>query len=316
MTGSRSGIHTGRLAAHSDGQGASYLSTTGFKAGETVTVNTSLNVAGGKNGTFSFRVATPAGTIQPQQLPLAPATSNGVQRFRSRPDLTPASVSVTTRSSKAAPGDIFVAPQAGPLQDGPMVLDPAGKLIWFRPLPRNQAATDFRVQTLNGQPVLTWWQGGVNAGSGRGEDVIFDQNYKQVAVVTAGNGLQGADLHEFLVTPQGQAYVIAVFPVRWPGTAKPLMDSVVQEIDIKTGLVMFEWHALDHVPLSESYFKTPHHPGHVWDPFHLNSVTIDRDGNLIVSLRNTWAAYKIDHQTGSVIWTLGSNRSSFKLGPG
>ena len=316
VTGSRSGVHAGRIAPHSDGQGGSYLSTTGFRAGETVTVNTSLNVLGGKNGTFSFRVAIPAGAVPPMQLLMAPAGSNGVQRFHSRPDLTPGSVSVTSRSSRAANGDIFVAPQAGPLQNGPMLLDPAGKLLWFRPVPRNQSATDFRVQTLNGQPVLTWWQGSSNNGSGRGEDLIFDQSYKQIAVVKAANGLQGADLHEFLVTPQGQAYIVAVFPIRWPGTPKPLEDSVVQEIDIKTGLVMFEWHAVDHVPIGESFFKTPHHPGHVWDPFHLNSVALDNDGNLIVSLRNTWAAYKIDHRSGGVIWTLGSNRSTFKLGSG
>jgi hypothetical protein len=196
-----------------------------------------------------------------------------------------------------------------------MLLDPAGRLVWFYPVPRNQAATDFRVQDLGGQPVLTWWQGSENNGSGRGVDVIFDRNYHQIAQVRAGNGLQGADLHEFLITPQGQAYIIAAFPVRWPGTSKPLMDSVVQEIDIGTGLVMFEWHALDHVPLSESYF-TLKAPGHVFDPYHLNSVALDRDGNLIVSLRNTWAAYKVNHQTGNVIWTLGSNRSSFKLGRG
>jgi hypothetical protein len=28
-----------------------------------------------------------------------------------------------------------------------------------------------------------------------------------------------------------------------------LTDSVVQQIDIKTGLVMWEWHALGHIPL-------------------------------------------------------------------
>jgi hypothetical protein len=87
-------------------------------------------------------------------------------------------------------------------------------------------------------------------------------------------------------------------------------------VDIKTGLVLFEWHAYDHGPVSTSFFRTPKHPGHVWDPYHANSVSIDRDGNPIVSLRNTWAAYKIDRDTGNVIWTLGSSRSSFKMGAG
>jgi hypothetical protein len=124
------------------------------------------------------------------------------------------------------------------------------------------------------------------------------------------------DLHEFLVTPQGQAYVIAVSPVSHPSVPhKPVFDSVVQEIDIKTGLVEFEWHALDHVPLSDSYF-TQKSPGQAFDPYHANSVGVDRDGNLIVSMRNTSAVYKINRVTGQVIWRLGGKHSSFKMGRG
>ena len=75
------------------------------------------------------------------------------------------------------------------------------------------------------------------------------------------------------------------------------MDAVVQEIDIKTGLVLFEWHALDHIPISESYFKT-NAPGLVYDPYHLNSISLDTDGNLILSMRNTWGVYKVNHPDG------------------
>ena len=127
------------------------------------------------------------------------------------------------------------------------------------------------MQQLDGQPVLTWWQGYTNNGSGRGEGVILNSQYQQIATVQAGNGLQGMDLHEFLVTPQGDAYIVGVSPVHYPGMGRPLMDAVVQEIDIKTGLVLFEWHALDHVPISESFFKKGA-PGFVFDPYHLNSV--------------------------------------------
>ena len=244
-----------------------------------------------------------------------PAGSNGVQHFHSRPDLEPASITINRRSSSAYGGDIFLTPQYGPVQNGPMLLDPSGNLIWFQPLPANQLATDFRVQQLNGQPVLTWWQGYTNNGSGRGEGVIYNSSYQQIATVQAGNGLQGMDLHEFLVTPQGDAYVVGVSPIHWNGMKRPLMDAVVQEIDIKTGLVLFEWHAIDHIPISASFFKNGA-PGAVFDPYHLNSIALDTDGNLIVSLRNTWAVYKIDHQTGAVIWTLGSNQNNFKMGAG
>ena len=171
------------------------------------------------------------------------------------------------------------------------------------------------MQTLNGQPVLTWWQGFTNNGSGRGEGVIYNSQYQQIATVQAGNGLQGMDLHEFLVTPQGDAYIVGVSPIHSAGMGRPFMDAVIQEIDIKTGLVLFEWHALDHIPISESFFKQGA-KGLVFDPYHANSISIDTDGNLIVSLRNTWAVYKINHQTGAVMWTLGSNQNNFKMGAG
>ncbi len=315
VVGSKSGRHTGQIVPDSDGNGGSFLPSAPFANSETVTVTTQLNVVGAKNGDFTFSTVTPAGPIQPAGLGHVSPGAHGVQHFRSEPWLLPPALAVTKRGAPASYGDFFVAPQYGPIQQGPMIIDPNGFTVWFKSMPRNVLATDFRVQTLNGKPVLTWWQGGMNHGSGRGEDVIYDSTYKQIATVKAANGLQGADLHQFLVTNNGDAYIIAISPIRWPGTAKPLMDSVVQEIDIKTGLVLFEWHALDHVPLSESFFRTSS-KGFVFDPFHMNSVALDGDGNLIISLRNTWALYKVDHQTGAVIWTLGSNRSNFKLAPG
>jgi hypothetical protein len=106
-----------------------------------------------------------------------------------------------------------------------------------------------------------------------------------------------------------------------------VFDAVAQEIDVATGLVLFQWDSLDHVPLVAGYTPIPNQPkkgqtvkpNGTWDPydyFHVNSVGIDTDGNLLISARNTWAVYKIDHQTGGIIWTLGGKYSSFRLGPG
>jgi Arylsulfotransferase (ASST) len=317
VVGSRSGAHAGTLLPDSDGQGGSFIPSTPFAAGETVIVTTQLNVVGTTNGQFSFRIEHPAPPLPPMALPQVAAGSNGLQHFRSRPDLQPPSITVSRNSAPASNGDIFLTPQFGPTQNGPMILDPSGKVVWFQPTPisRKTLFTDFRVQNLHGQPILTWWQGSTNAGSGRGEGVIFDHNYRQIATVHAGNGLD-ADLHEFLVTPQGQAYIIAVAPVWIPGHAREVMDSVIQEIDIATGLVMFDWHALGHIPVKDSYTFGPKAGGHVLDPYHVNSVSLDRDGNLIVSARNTSAVYKIDHTTGHIMWTVGGKQSSFKMGPG
>jgi hypothetical protein len=94
-----------------------------------------------------------------------------------------------------------------------------------------------------------------------------------------------------------------------------LTDSVVQEIDVKTGLVMWEWHALGHIPISESHNPAPrsHYP---WDYVHINSVSPGPSGDVLLSSRNTWALYDVDLRTGSIRWRLGGSHSSFKMGSG
>jgi hypothetical protein len=93
-----------------------------------------------------------------------------------------------------------------------------------------------------------------------------------------------------------------------------VLDSVVQEIDIPTGLVLFQWDSLDHVPLADSYQPAPSNGGHPWDYFHVNSIQRVADGSLLVSGRNTWAAYDISSATGAIIWRLGGKHSSFTMG--
>jgi hypothetical protein len=317
VVGSKSGPHTGTVDADSDGDGASFIPSVRFTPGETVTVTTGLDVIGGSAGRFSFSIAHPARPIQPAPLPQAPAGANGVQRFQSEPGLRPASVTVTKNSAPASAGDIFVAPQFGPWQNGPMILDPQGRLVWFDPtaVSTKLLVTDFRTQMLFGKPVLTWWRGYTNVGTGSGAGYIYDSDYRPEYVVHAGDGM-AMDLHEFLLTDSGDAYILAASPVWLPKLGRPVIDSVVQEIDIRTGLVMFEWHALDHISTSESSMFGPHASGHYLDPYHFNSVALDSDGSLIVSARNTSAVYKIDRTTGQIIWRLGGKRSTFRMGRG
>jgi len=316
VVGSVSGAHTGTIEPDSDGIGGSFVPSTPFTPGETVTVSTGLNVAGGQNGQFSFAIANSDAPIGYGALPLVRAVPGGLQSFHTAPGLHPPTVDVTVNKAPASQGDIFVAPQFGPEQDGPMILDSQGRLIWFLPSPvqQNQLTTDFRVQTLYGKPVLTWWQGDTNGGHGRGIGVIYNQQYQPVATVRAGNGLD-IDLHEFLVTNQGDAYFLCAWRVNVPGIRRPVVDAVVQEVDIETGLVLFQWDALDHIPLSRSYF-TQNRTGHNYDPYHANSISLDTDGNLVVSMRNTSAIYKINRATGQIMWTLGGKASTFKMGDG
>jgi Arylsulfotransferase (ASST) len=319
--GSSSGLHRGTVRPHSDGKGGSFLPDKPFTAGETVTVSTNQKVHGATAGRFQFKVATPAGAIPAAPLPPAERTDGDVQRFRSAPGLAPASVTMNRSADGTSDDRIFLAPQQGPVQNGPMILDQNGQLVWFKPLSDGLEAADFRVQRYKEQPVLTWWQGHVGAGVGSGENVIIDSAYRQIATVRAANGLS-ADLHEFKLTPRGTALITAYYPVYADassvhGSARQVvLDSVVQEIDVKTGLLLFQWDSLDHVPMTDAHTETPKQAGSPLDYFHVNSVEEDRDGNLVISARNTWAAYKVTRQTGHIMWTLGGKHSSFTMGPG
>ncbi len=94
-----------------------------------------------------------------------------------------------------------------------------------------------------------------------------------------------------------------------------IVDTAIQEIDIKTGLVRWEWHSLDHVGASESEVETPSGAA-PWDYFHLNSIDLQPDGDILISARSTWAGYQLQHGSGKILWRLGGNNSSFKMGPG
>ena len=317
VVGSRSGVHTGRVEVDSDRNGASFLPRKPFSAGETVTVTTRLDVLGARRGRFSFAIGKVAPLVGCAKLGGIPrARAGDLQHFHSRPDLHPVAVQVTTDQAPASEGDIFVGPQNGPVQNGPMILDQHGGLVWFLPSPVSDAsyANDLRVQDLHGEPVLTWWHGCRESGIGRGAGMIVNRAYRPVATVRAANGL-AEDSHELLLTPQGDAYITAASPVWLRVTRSPTIDWVVQEIDLRTGLVLFEWHALDHVPLSSSWVSVRSARA-FFDPFHLNSIALAPDGNLLVSMRNTNAEYLIDRRNGHVLWTLGGKRSSFRMGPG
>ena len=242
--------------------------------------------------------------------------SQSAWTFRSRPDLSPPAVDVTTQAHDTAAGYIFITPgHGGAGQGGSMILNDSGQVVWFRPVQGTHGRTmNLKVQTYRGRPVLTW-------GEIPSDYVIFDNSYREIKRFRAGNGRDG-DHHEFLISPQDTALITIYNPVPWDlSSVGGLKDSVawqgiVQELDIDTGEVLFEWRSLEHVDLDETYVTPSEDHYRGIDYFHINSVDVDHDDNLLVSARETSAIYKIDRMSGEVIWRLGGKKSDFKLGPG
>jgi hypothetical protein len=266
------------------------------------------------------------------------ACSRGPVRTAAAPRVTgtaPPPLRVLTRDTNSGTADVFIAPAGGGYPAGPEILTTAGKVVWSHRLPAGDVATDFRTQTYLGQPVLTWFQsrglaaeegpggqGGpairINPDGPSGTDYIYNDRYRQVATVRAGNG-DATNFHEFLLIPGGDALILAdtvrtanLTSIGLPANQR-VIDGLVQEVNIKTGRVLFQWDSATHVPYADSYAPRPSSSSIPWDWFHINAVHIDTDGNLLVSSRNTWTVFKVDRRNGRIMWQLGGRHSSFTL---
>jgi hypothetical protein len=239
-------------------------------------------------------------------------------RWHSRPDLRIPTLAVLRDDPAASRDPIFIAPYNAPggAQAGAVIADAGGRAIWENPL-SNRVTTNFRVQHYRGSPVLTWWEGSIELGHGVGEYVIADAAYRPIRRVQAARGLRG-DLHEFVITPQDTAllttYVVKPADLSAVGGPRDgtIQDAIFQEIDLASGRLLLEWHSLDHIPLTESYAPV----GADWDYFHINSVDLDGDGNLLISGRSTHTLYKIARRSGDVLWRLGGRYGDFTMGAG
>jgi hypothetical protein len=234
------------------------------------------------------------------------------RHFHSRPDLKPPTIKLLARTRLASPGYIFIAPKKNVAEGGPLILDNRGRVVWFMPVDR-RGVTDFRVQRYRGKPVLTWWRGKSDDDRRLGRYSIYDASYRLVAHVRPEDGLSG-DMHEFLITRRNTALMTLSHRVRVK--SRSVLEGALQEVDLRTHRVLYEWHSIDHVPLVESYYRLPRNPDRTYDYFHINSIDVDHDGNLLISARNTHTVYKLDRRTGRIIWRLGGKRSDFELGRG
>jgi Arylsulfotransferase (ASST) len=332
VVGEASGGHTGSLHAYSRDRGASFVLNRPLTEGESVAVT--LRIKGHPRIQFSFTVAQ-LGPAQPL-LNLTTTQPSKLDHFVSRPDLIPPRISVNTPSPQTAgDGDVMLTPLPSPIvhpesnnsieihpvgPGGPMIVDGRGRLVWFKQLEPPDVAASLRLQRYQGKDVLTWWQGGVTPSAfGIGEGVIANHSYRVIQTVDAGNGYP-MDIHEFQLTGGGDALFTIYSPVKVhlpgtpSGTLSPLLDSIVQEVDVRTGLVLWEWHSYGHIPLADSY-ATPSNSA-AYDAFHLNSIQPLGPDRILISARDTSAVYKVDRSSGRILWTLGGKASGFRLGPG
>lgn len=326
VMGSIAGAYSGVLRDHPDGNGVSWIPDAPFAEFEVVIVSADIALSDAMDGRARFQIASPGPRVRvPTDIvDTRDEYDEALHHFRSRPDLMPPTINVVTNDGSVADTAMaLITPIVPEGQNGALIADVNGDPVWYHlpPDPR-WSVLCLRQQEWNGEPVLVWWQGAKLLGYGFGHWVIADQHYQMIAEVQVGNGLQGWDCHDLILTDRGTAISFAYHALNWRHEGQlgiregVLVDGVLQEVDVETGLVYWEWHTADHIDPDEFYGSPPTNPLAQWDYAHINSVALDDDGHVLISCRNTWAIYKIHRETGEVIWRLGGKRSDFVMEPG
>ncbi|KAI1769285.1 ASST-domain-containing protein [Hypoxylon sp. FL1150] len=260
-------------------------------------------------------------------------------QFKSRSDLAPPKLNITIpATSDVEKGYLFVAPfagypdtpteQHGPRQAGPYIFRDDGDLIWSGYGIYSIWATNFQAARWRGKDILFSFEGDHNPGYGHGHGhiTILDNHYETIRELRAGNH-KLVDKHEFHIVNEETGLIQIYQPVArdlkgWGGSPQQqwIVNAIIQELDITTGELLFEWASLDHIspdeailPLNPGQAGSGYNSSDAWDYFHINSVDKDSDGNYLISARDACSIHKINGTDGNIIWKLNGKDSSFKV---
>ena len=241
------------------------------------------------------------------------------QIYKSSP-FNPPELQITANGSPLAPGYVLFTPSTT-TDLAPLMMTDTGELVWNGPNVAPVEATNFRVASYKGKPILTYWSGvGVNIGHGYGNVTFLDSSYKAILTVCPKLGLVTpdnvqypceGDLHESFVTDRNTILVSAynATPADLSSIGGPrdgwVYEGLFFEIDPDNGRILFKWSSLDHISVSNS--KQPLGESGLsqsapYDYFHINSV-VNVGDNFLVNARHTWSTYLVS-STGAVVWTL------------
>ena len=273
--------------------------------------------------------------------PIGAYTTKGAWNFASNGNLHPPKLSTQGRTfgGQLAKGNFLVANfpnlAAGGVmtgQGGPLILDNRLQPVWVRPVGTNVVSGDLQQETLGGKPVLVWWEGVIThtGATSSGAVKVVDDHYRNLATIK-GQGGWTISIHDAVI--DGTNMFVTVYrnvsgqnlaPYGGPSNGT-VYDAGVQEFslaDPSHPTLVSTWDALNpggtpNIPLSESQQPASKAastgPGGSWDAYHINAVEVLGTGQILVTMRNTWAAYLVDVASGKTVWTLGGKHSSFKL---
>ena len=249
------------------------------------------------------------------------------QTFKSAP-FNPPELQITTNVEPLASGLLFMTPgnigrTLATKAVAPMIMTDGGQLVWEGPT-TNLTVTNLHVSSFEGQPVLIYWVGSVtaqpNVGHGYGNISILDTSYNNILTVCPKLGLLSADnisypceadVHESLITSQGTLLFLThnVTEADLSSVGGPkngwVYDSLVYDIQPRTGEILFRWSSLEHVPVSAT--KMPLSTGGQNQSMPLNYFMVtsaaDVGDTYLINGRHTSTLYLVNNQ-GDILWSL------------
>lgn len=329
VTGSISGVHNGTVKLSDDNRTILFIPSVAFSANENVTVKVSSGIKT-VNGnelplvTINFKTTPLTQAIQVNPISLmedgsafkAMTAGNVYKSIAQTSSLNnlPSDFPKITIDSTNNPSDenIFLTNFAITPNDSIgnylMILDNDGSVVKYKKI--DEMATDFKVLT-DGQLVYS------NILTNYGEYatcnwIVMDTSLTPVDTFQCGNGYL-ADEHEFRLLPNGHALLFAYDPEpqdlsQYGGDADAtVIGTIIQEIDASKNVV-FQWRSWDAIPDTDSYM--PLNTSTV-DLIHANSMAIDSEGNILLSMRHLSSIIKINRQTGKIDWILGGKENQF-----
>jgi outer membrane protein assembly factor BamB len=316
VLGTESGLHSGTSILADDGKTVIFKPDHPFSPGEKVKVDVNaLRLDSGEvyiGLSYTFRISQhqESGTVTS----LTPDPADDKPRsafpgFLTVPQDIP-HFRVTTPDADSSEGDIFVSPfywTKNTTGSYLLILDAQGRLVYYKSMAEDLGAFDFKLQP-NG--MLSYYDQLTS------NYVLMNSSYQVVDTYQAGNGYV-ADLHDFLLLPDGNALLMAydaqsidMSKIVQGGKPDALVTGlIIQELDPSKN-VIFEWRSWDHFSMFDS---TSDLTADKVDLVHGNALAVANDGNLLLSSRNQSEITKINLHTGEVMWRWGGKAGMFQF---
>jgi hypothetical protein len=336
VTGASSGNHPGSTKIGGDSKTVIFQMSTGFTANELVTVSLNPLTAGGGSVQpyqYQFIVSGHLPDVSSFVAPVAPPpappnssntvvhtlavvrTNSGASGAKAMAMTMPNGVSVPSDfpriniTTNVNPDSeyIFIDNRGGNGHPYNVIFDNTGSPIWYSRYPDERR--DMKVQP-NGLLTMLARDTGANHFN------ALNTNYQQVASYYAVNGYT-VDEHELQMLQDGTYFFVALRGetvdmsryVLGGNPAASVTEQIIQQF-APNGDLIFQWRAWDKIDIRDQRTFIDITAGGFDFP-HMNAIDVDKDGNILLSSRNTSEVTKINKDTGQTIWVLGGAANQF-----